>query len=102
MEVIGQTIITVIPAPEPKEGETAVEPTTETGFDEIRKIGAFSNETLIDGVREIEILIQMRAPPTAADITKLATNLSTKMGSNTIETDLESAEIKGFYKKVVP
>lgn len=74
----------------PAEGEE------ETGFDEIRKIGAFSNETVIEGVREIELLIQMKSPPKPDDVTTLAAQIQEKLPNHTITTDLECGEIKGL------
>ena len=73
----------------PAEGEE------ETGMEEMRKVGAFSNETAIDGVKEIEILIQMKTPPKPSDLTALSEQLQQKLPGHNFTTDLESGEIKG-------
>lgn len=72
----------------PAEGEE------ETGMEEMRKVGAFSNETAIDGVKEIEILIQMKTPPKPSDLTALSEQLQQKLPGHNFTTDLESGEIK--------
>jgi len=86
---IKQAIETIMAAVEkPAEGEE------ETGFDEIRKVGAFSNETVIEGVREFELLIQMKTPPKPDDLSQLAKQLQEKLPKHTVATDMECGEIK--------
>ena len=51
-------------------------------FEEIRKIGAFSNETLIEGCKEAEILLQLKEAPKLEKLGSLATEIASIMGAD--------------------
>ena len=66
-------------------------------FEEIRKIGAFSNETLIEGCKEAEILLQLKEAPKLEKLGSLATEIASIMGADyKIETDEENSTITGM------
>jgi len=63
-------------------------------FEEIRKIGAFSNETLIEGCKEAEILLQLKEAPKLDKIGSLAKEIASIMGADyKVETDEENSTI---------
>ena len=66
-------------------------------FEEIRKIGAFSNETLIEGCKEAEILLQLKEAPKLEKLGSLATEIASIMGADyKVETDEENSTITGM------
>ena len=65
-------------------------------FEEIRKIGAYSNETLIEGCKEAEILLQLKEAPKLEKLGSLATKIASIMGADyKVETDEENSTITG-------
>ena len=66
-------------------------------FEEIRKIGAYSNETLIEGCKEAEILLQLKEAPKLEKLGSLATEIASIMGADyKVETDEENSTITGM------
>ena len=66
-------------------------------FEEIRKIGAFSNETLIEGCKEAEILLQLKEAPKLEKLGSLATEIASIMGADyKVDTDEENSTITGM------
>ena len=63
-------------------------------MEEIRKVGAYSNETIINGVREFEMLATLKSPPKAADVNAVATSLTESLPNFNISFDSDSAMIK--------
>lgn len=63
-------------------------------FEEIRKIGAYSNETLIAGCKEAEALVMLKEAPTPEKLDELAKNVASIMGADyKVETDSKLAVI---------
>ena len=66
-------------------------------FEEIRKVGGFANETIIDGVKEVEILLQMKDPPKLEMLEEIKVKLVEKLGAEyTFESHNETAIITGI------
>jgi len=63
-------------------------------LEETRKVGAYSNETIIDGVREFEILATLKSPPKTTDIEAVAVSLTESLPNFNISCEPDSAMIK--------
>ena len=69
-------------------------------FEEIRKVGGFSNETLINGVKDVEILLQMKDPPKPECLTNIKNKLELKLGPGfTLEEHQDTAIITGIISQ---
>lgn len=68
-----------------------------SSFEEIKKVGSCANDTMIEGVKEIEIVVQLKDPPTPDNVVALADKLKEKLGDQkppmTITSDRDQAEI---------
>ena len=65
-------------------------------FEEIRKVGAYSNETIISGVKELEMLLQLKEPPKSGEVESLASHIATMLGNDyDVSSNTDSAQITG-------
>lgn len=69
-------------------------PVEEKGLEEVRKIGAFANETIIQGVREFEVLVTMKCPLKLEEFKTIFESLETILVNHKVSFNDETASIK--------
>jgi len=76
------------------EGEAENKQEDPQAIEDIRTVGAFANETLIDGVKELELLITMRNPMKIDEFGEFSDKLTSALPTYTISSSEEFASIK--------